>query len=102
MTISITKTILTIAFVLTLAPAMTFSAPADAGASKGTNKLSSSSSAMPGGLKNPTATSQDFYCKDGSPKYVPCDEFFIAYCKLKGGTMSGVHGWGGRSCWEPS
>lgn len=40
---------------------------------------------------------EDIYC---GPGHVPCDDIFIAYCKLIGGTMSGRQPWGGKTCFH--
>jgi hypothetical protein len=53
----------------------------------------------PGGLSSNSGPVEDEYC---GPGHVPCDDIFIAYCKVIGGTMSGPQPWGGQTCFEPS
>lgn len=45
---------------------------------------------------------RDFYCKTGSSEFPACDLAFETKCENAGGNLSGVQGWGGKTCVEPT
>lgn len=77
--------------------ALTFSTP-----SVEAKELRAKTPAPAMGLKAPGAgPAKDFSC--GANQMYSCDNpYFYSDCKKLGGTVSGVQGFGGRTCWEPT
>jgi hypothetical protein len=85
----------TLSFVAALAVAVALSGDASAGNFK--NRTNSPPPTGPSKLTGQQQTVHDIYC---GPGHQACDDLFIAYCKLIGGTISRPQPWGGKTCFH--